>query len=54
MTFELETAFMHLKPGGLLLSDDADWCNAFSDFCVKHNLQYHVCVHKGIAIKPLL
>lgn len=35
MTWEFECAYPHLSPGGLLLSDDALWNNAFSDFARK-------------------
>src|SRR5262249_54929544 len=32
MRFEFELAYPHLKPGGLLLADDALWNPAFLDF----------------------
>jgi predicted O-methyltransferase YrrM len=32
MLFEYEEAWKHLRPGGLLLSDDTDWNDAFSRF----------------------
>ena len=32
MLWEFETAYPHLVPGGLLLSDDALWNEAFNDF----------------------
>jgi hypothetical protein len=48
MTFEFETALKHLRIGGLLLSDDADWNDAFKDFCRRHSLKYKI--HKGIGI----
>lgn len=32
MTWEFETAYPHLRAGGLLFSDDALWNNAFHDF----------------------
>lgn len=32
MLWEFRTAYPHLRPGGLLLSDDAGWNTAFSDF----------------------
>ncbi len=33
MTFEFETAWPHLRDGGLLLSDDVLWNRAFFDIC---------------------
>jgi len=35
MMWEFETAYPHLLSGGLLISDDALWNNAFSDFARK-------------------
>jgi len=35
MMWEFETAYPHLQSGGLLLSDDALWNNAFHDFARK-------------------
>ena len=35
MTWEFETAYPHLRVGGLLFSDDALWNNAFHDFARK-------------------
>lgn len=32
MTFEFQTAYPHLKPGGVLISDDALWNPAFARF----------------------
>lgn len=32
MIWEFETAYPHLRPGGLLFSDDALWNNSFHDF----------------------
>jgi hypothetical protein len=32
MRFEYETAWPHIRPGGLLLSDDVGWNTAFADF----------------------
>jgi predicted O-methyltransferase YrrM len=36
MKFEFETAWPHLKEGGLLLSDDVLWNNAFHEICKLH------------------
>lgn len=36
MKFEFETAWPHLKEGGLLLSDDVLWNNAFHEMCKQH------------------
>lgn len=32
MMFEFETAWQHLRNGGVLLSDDVNWNNSFEDF----------------------
>ena len=48
MTFEYETAWPYLKHNGLLLSHDADWNNAFDDFCHRHSADYRI--HKGVGI----
>ena len=39
MTFEFEQALPHLKPGGLLLSDDIHMHSAWEDFCRTHGLR---------------
>lgn len=36
MRFEYETSWPYIKDGGLLLSDDVLWSNAFHDFSKKH------------------
>ena len=51
MTFEFENAWSHIKPGGLLLSDDADWNSAFDDFCQKNTSQYRIFNGIGVALK---
>jgi len=35
MLWEYRAAYPHLRPGGLLLSDDADWNTAFREFAVE-------------------
>jgi hypothetical protein len=52
MTFEFEIALKYLKPGGLLLSDDVTWNNAFTNFCLRHSLENRINKEVGIAIKP--
>jgi predicted O-methyltransferase YrrM len=37
MLWEFETAYPHIRPGGLLVSDDALWNNAFHDFARRVN-----------------
>ena len=48
MTFEYETAWPYIKQHGLLLSHDADWSNAFKDFCQRHSAEYRI--HKGVGV----
>jgi len=54
MLWEFRTAFPHLRPGGLLFSDDAGWNAAFSDFC-KEVSPEHSAILRGIGFlqKPL-
>jgi predicted O-methyltransferase YrrM len=51
MTFEYQNAWPHIKPGGLLLSDDANWNTAFNDFCRKNTSQYRIYNNIGVALK---
>jgi hypothetical protein len=51
MTFEFETVYPKLAVGGLLLSDDVTWNDAFEDFCRKKSLDYVIYHGIGIAIK---
>jgi predicted O-methyltransferase YrrM len=37
MLWEFETAYPLIRPGGLLVSDDALWNNAFHDFAHRVN-----------------
>jgi len=51
MTFEYETVWPYLKHDGLLLSHDADWNNAFKDFCLRHSADCRIYEGVGIARK---
>jgi len=51
MTFEYETAWPYIKEHGLLLSHDADWNNAFKDFCQRHSAEHRIHKSVGIAEK---
>jgi len=35
MMFEFTSAWPHLRKGGMLISDDTEWNNAFSDFAIE-------------------
>ncbi len=39
MTFEFTAAYEALRPGGVLLSDDVGWNDAFGDFARRHGLR---------------
>lgn len=52
MKFELQEAWGRLPGGGLLLSDDVDWNNAWKEFVdIKKPHDVHVYRHFGIARK---
>jgi len=51
MKFEYEAVWPYLRHGGLLLSHDVDWNNAFKDFCRKHLVNHRIHRGVGIAIK---
>jgi len=51
MTFEYETVWPYLRHDGLLLSQCADWNNAFKDFCHRHSADYQIYKGMGIARK---
>lgn len=48
MTFEYHQAWQHLKPGGLLVSDDIRWNSAFEDFSGLHSREMNV-IDKNMA-----
>ncbi len=56
MTFEYETVWSHLRPGGLLLSDDVSWNTAFPDFCRRRELKpvYFWRTGLGGVVKPTM
>jgi predicted O-methyltransferase YrrM len=39
MTFEYETVWPHVSPGGLILSDEVSWNDAFPNFCQRQRLK---------------
>lgn len=51
MQFEYSTAWSKLKVGGILMSDDIRWNNAFSDFCRGKNVEAHVVRGSGWTFK---
>jgi predicted O-methyltransferase YrrM len=55
MMFEYETVWPHLSPGGLILSDEVSWNDAFPDFCKRQGLNpvYFWGTGIGGARKPL-
>lgn len=54
MRFEFEQAYPHLRPGGLLLADDAQWNKAFDEFAAKVGAQARILRGVGYCCKPLL
>jgi len=52
MTWEYETAWPHIRAGGLLLSDDIGLNSAMIDFCKHHRHQYNEFERKmGVVLK---
>lgn len=53
MSFEYRLAWGHLRPGGLLLSDDIGWNDAFYRFCREQRVEFaHLKAGFGAARKP--
>lgn len=54
MTFEYRAAWHHLRPGGILLSDDISWNRAFADFAQAQGLTPTPLAHNLAGLqKPL-
>jgi predicted O-methyltransferase YrrM len=51
MTWELETAWTALAPGGLLIADDVFWNGAFRAFCRRHGVRGLVARGMGFVAK---
>lgn len=52
MMFEFDTVWSNLRSGGLLVSDDASWNDAFVDFAKKKDVPCQSYQTKGLIIKP--
>jgi predicted O-methyltransferase YrrM len=52
MLWEYQTAWAHLKSGGVLLSHNIDANDAFSDFCRSVELRSHALGNLGGILKP--
>ena len=52
MTFEFETAWPHIRPGGYLVSDDAASNASLSDFTRRHNVNLIILGGQGFIRKP--
>lgn len=51
MRFEYETAYPHIKKGGVLASHDILLASTFTDFCEEHGMDYITVANTGIAVK---
>ena len=51
MYFEYRTAWPKIRNGGVLMSHDVSWNNAFADFCSEKNVQPHIAGLIGFAFK---
>lgn len=49
MMIEYSEAFMHLKSGGLIVSDDAIWNTEFLDFSGTQDLTVRFNYHRGVS-----
>jgi len=49
MMFEFEQAYPHLKPGGVLIADDALWNSAFADFSKAVEAR-HAKIVRGVGV----
>jgi predicted O-methyltransferase YrrM len=55
MKFEFDEAYPHIRPGGLLMSDDVDFNSAFSDFVRAHRFRSQKIISSvGVIRKPVL
>lgn len=53
MKFEFDVAYPHVRPGGLVMSDDVNLNSAFSDFVASHFLQTQKIISGvGVIKKP--
>lgn len=51
MTFEYESAWPYICPGGYLVSDDATWNTSLSDFAQRHNVNLTIIEGQGFIQK---
>ena len=51
MMFEYSTAWKYLKKGGLLVSDNIDWNNAFDDFATRQKVPFKKFYTLGVVKK---
>jgi transposase-like protein len=52
MIFEFEAALPKVRAGGLILSDDTNYNDAWDEFCARHALVCNRVVHMGVTRKP--
>ena len=51
MLWEFQTAWAYLKSGGILLSHNIDYNDAFSDFCHNHGVKGYSLADMGGIVK---